>query len=570
MVNSQLGTIISSLAVSQLGINIVGNATDVLAATPVVNLTGIGSFSGIPVSVSGSGYDLPRTVDSWLGIDYAAQPIGDARFKPIQRPPEAFQGIKEAIAFGPVCIQDPAYIPAEKQNEACLSFNVYRPSGIPISEKLPTLIWIHGGAFALYSASAFDGAAFVASSKRPIAVVTFNYRLNAFGSLPSKLFEREKLLNLGLQDQRALLEFIHKHIGEFGGDPEQITLGGLSAGSHSAAFQYFHNYGDDKDKQPLFARVILQSGAPTARAFPTVDYPRYKQDFERLMKHVECSLDDGDSEQLDCLRKVPARKIEEISSKIYAEAESNLNWPWQPVLGGPFLEKSGCQSGIEQSFHHLPIITTHTTDEGKYYTPGHLQTNDDFIEFWHAMSPHLNRTDLAILNELYPDPVAHPDSPWANSPNSTQYNRISASWSDMAYICPSRETAYRTSTAGVPTWRLRFNTPAYPLEQATWRGIAHASDSTYIWNEANVPYPTTARIYNAYMTSFVATGNPNTHRLEGTTEWPQYQTSSSIGSDRPLQLIVNPGDFTVVEQDNARIRHSEFWNDVDRAIRLNK
>lgn len=104
----------------------------------------------------------------------------------------------------------------------------------------------------------------------------------------------------------------------------------------------------------------------------------------------------------------------------------------QPTLGELFLEQSGSDSGIQDTFHHLPIITTHTTDEGKYYTPGNLGTNDGFIRFWHRMSSDLNVTDLAIWDELYLDPVALPDSPWAMSPNSTYYNRISASWSDMA------------------------------------------------------------------------------------------------------------------------------------------
>ena len=568
MVQPSIGTVLSSAVLGSLG-GLDPSAMGMGAAAPIANLTGIGQYQGAKVSTAISGFQLPRTVDSWLGVDYALQPIGDRRFKPLQGPPEAFHGIKDASEFGPICVQDKNYEFADDQSEACLNFNVYRPADVPMTQLLPTLIWIHGGAFSLYSGRAMDGGSFVASSEQPVMVVTFNYRLNSLGFLPSKLFERLELLNLGLQDQHFFLEFLQKHLHSFGGDPDQVTLGGLSAGSHSTAFEYFHNYGKDKGK-PLFSRVLLQSGAITARAFPDVNYPRYEQDFHTLMAHIGCDTDQSDEKQIVCLRQAPIEQIEKISSKIYADAESNLNWPWQPVLGGPRLENRGSHCYRDATFHHLPIITTYTTDEGKYYTPGNLETNDDFIQFWQRLSPSLNVTDLALLNELYPDPAAYPDSKWAQSPNSTQYNRVSGSWSDMGYICPSRETAFRTSKAGVPTWRLRFNTPNHPLEAHPWRGIPHASDASYLWDAANVPYPNIAHTYHAYMASFVASGNPNTYRAAGSPEWPQYQVSDGTGDDCPEQLSVSPGDWPRKECDNVRIRHCEFWNDLDRAHRLDK
>ncbi|GJN75836.1 hypothetical protein PLICBS_009942 [Purpureocillium lilacinum] len=563
ILHASLGTISSVLA--PLATSIGANFTSATASPPLVSLSGIGSYSGIQVNQTLSGHALPRPVDAWLGVDYAIQPVGENRFRPIQGVPAPFPGVHDAGKYGPACTQDPAYVDLDKQDEACLNFNVYRPAGVPLTQKLPTLVWIHGGGFVLYSALTMDGASFVASSREPVMVVTFNYRLNSFGFLPSKLFERQGLLNLGLQDQTFFLEFLQTHLSEFGGDPKQITLGGLSAGAHSTAFQYFHNYGVSKGN-PLFARAFMQSGAATARAFPPVDYPRYKSDFESLMSHIGCATDAGDKEQLSCLRKTPAREIEKITSAIYAEAEPNLNWPWQPALGGALLEHSGSQSLTEGTFHHLPLVTSHTTDEGKLYTPGYLQTNDDFIEFWHRMSPGLNRTDLAILNDLYPDPVAHPESAWAKSPNSTQYNRLSASWSDMAYICPSRQTARRTSGADVPTWRLRFNTPANPLSAQSWKGIPHASDMSYLWNDPSVPFKETARRYHAYMASFVATGDPNKLREDDAVAWPMYKADAN---EVPTQVVVNP-ESVDVEKDDMRVRQCEFWNDIDRAHRLNK
>ncbi|KAJ2976941.1 hypothetical protein NQ176_g4657 [Zarea fungicola] len=521
MVQATLGAMLSSAVLGSLGgFDSVALGNNDSQSLPVANLSGIGQYRACQLSESLSGLSLPRAVDAWLGVDYALQPILDRRFRPLEQPPEYFAEIKEANSFGPICVQDQSSGYGDEQSEACLNFNVYRPTGVPLTQKLPTLVWIHGGAFSLYSGRAMDGGSFVASSEQPVMVVTFNYRLNSLGFLPT-------------------------------------------------AFEYFHNYDGDKDA-PLFARVILQSGAITARAFPDVSYPRYEDDFRTLMQYIGCDVRQSDEEQIDCLRKAPVAKIREISSQIYADAESNLSWPWQPVVGGPRLERPGSQCYQERTFHPLPIITTHTTDEGKYYTPGNLETNDDFIRFWQNLSPYLNVTDLAILNELYPDPVAHPDSIWGSSPNSTQYNRLSGSWSDMAYICPSRETAYRTSSKSIPTWRLRFNTPAHPLEAHGWRGIPHASDMAYLWNERSVPFPEVARMYHSYMASFVAGGDPNEFRLPGAPEWPSYRTGDGISGGCPKQLSVNPGDGTKTECDNVRLRQCEFWNDAERATRLNK
>ncbi|KAF5267100.1 hypothetical protein FOXYS1_2037, partial [Fusarium oxysporum] len=142
-------------------------------------------------------------------------------------------------------------------------------------------------------------------------------------------------------------------------------------------------------------------------------------------------------------------------------------------------------------------------------------------------------------------------------------------WSDMAYICMSRHTAVTTSRAGVSTWSLHFNTPDFPLVAQSWKGIPHASDAAYIWNDPHVAYPETARIYYRYINSFVLTGDPNKMRLDGTVEWPQYKAGEN-GNGYAKQLLVNPGNFTVVEEDRGRGRQCEFWNDSERAGRLYK
>ena len=530
-----------------------------------VHLKGYGTFSGTTVNSTFSKKALPKAVDAWLGIDYSTQPIGKDRFTAV-RWPARFNGTKAATSYGKTCIQDPTSTKVETQDEACLNFNVFRTPGVPLDQKLPVLLWVHGGAFYAGSYQSFDGASFAASSKEPIVVVTFHYRINSLGFLPSPLFEEEGLLNLGLRDQHLFLQFMQKHIGSFGGDKNAVTFGGRSAGAHSVGIFYFHNYAEDKNK-PLFARAIHQSGSVTARAFPNASYPLYATQFDEYMTYLGCPSTPN-SAAMTCLRTADINAIRNISTSIYYEYDPALTWPFQPTQGGPLLEKFGSQSGYDETFFHVPVITSTVSDEGKYYMRGDLETNDEFLAYFANGSPQLNSTDLELLSELYPDPATDPTSPFANSPNSTQYNRISAAWSDYAYICPGQETAYRASIAGVPTWKLHFNTNA---SWPAWRGIPHTSDTKYTWNEPTTQYPEISHIYHGYLSSFVVSGNPNTHRYEGSPEWPNYEVEGyGLESEPGKQLIVQPNNGTGVESDAIRREACLFWRDPERAGRLNK
>ncbi|TQN63977.1 putative secreted lipase, partial [Colletotrichum shisoi] len=268
-------------------------------------------------------------------------------------------------------------------------------------------------------------------------VGALTYRINSLGFLPSALFKEEGLLNLGLRDQHFFLKFVQKHIAAFGGDPDAVTIGGRSAGGHSVGILYFHNH-DEAEGRPLFARAIHQSGSVTARAFPNATYLLYRKQFEEYVAYVGCPVDEADNDAaattLACLRAADINAIRNISTKLYYDYDPALTWPFQPTRGGPLLEKSGSQSGYDETFFKVPVITSTVTDEAKYYMAGDKETDDEFLDYRHNISPALNATDLNLLAALYPDPATHPDSPFASSPNSTQYNRLSAAWSDYGYI----------------------------------------------------------------------------------------------------------------------------------------
>ena len=177
---------------------------------------------------------FPQPVDAFLGVPYALPPVGDRRFRPAFKVPSSSDTI-DASKYGPAAPGKALLSGGPKlvQSEDCLTANIFRPAGSNDTEKLPVAVYLHGGAFNRGSAAMHNTASMVAWSQRPFVSVSFGYRIGALGFLPSSLSQKEGLLNLGLRDQVHLLQWVQENIANFGGDPANVTLFGLSAGAHS-------------------------------------------------------------------------------------------------------------------------------------------------------------------------------------------------------------------------------------------------------------------------------------------------------------------------------------------------
>ncbi len=291
-------------------------AAGTAAAPPRVTVSS-GVIQGLRVA------DLPRG-GAFLGIPYAAQPVGALRWQAPQPAPR-WEGVRDASRYGPACPQAPSgWLPemlgVEKiaTDEACLTLNVWTPEMHP-KAKLPVFVWVHGG-------GNVEGAGDwpplgVTLAEQGMVVVSIEYRLGVFGFLASPLLDGESPHhasgNYGHLDQIAALRWVQQNIERFGGDPGAVTIGGQSSGALDVC-----NLMASPPAAGLFERAILQSGVCVDSVYPTLR--EAETSGARLQKDLGIAPGQG---ALQALRDLPAERVLEA-----AEADDDLDL--EPVVDG--------------------------------------------------------------------------------------------------------------------------------------------------------------------------------------------------------------------------------------------
>src|ERR1700683_24225 len=227
------------------------------AANPLVVKTDQGKVQG-KMSTDGQARDF-------LGIPYAAPPVGPLRWKPPQ-PAAKWQGVRQSTSFGSRCYQqerfDDMVFRDPGESEDCLTLNVWAPAAKP-KDKLPVMVWIFGGGFAGGGTwePRQDGEHL---TRKGVVVVSMNYRLGIFGFFATHELAAEDphhaAGNYGLLDELAAIQWVRRNIARFGGDPDNVTIFGESAGSFAVSAQMASPLA-----QGLFAHAIGESGAAFAR-----------------------------------------------------------------------------------------------------------------------------------------------------------------------------------------------------------------------------------------------------------------------------------------------------------------
>ena len=320
---------------------------------------------------------MDEGVATFKGIPYAAPPFGANRFRPPQ-PAERWDGVREAFNYGPTVPKPPYFPPFDTllpepaiPGEDCLNLNIWTPD--VGRTRLPVMFWIHGGAFSNGSGAipSYDGSRF---ARDGVVCVTINYRLGADGFL----FMGDGISNLGLLDQIAALAWVQENIAAFGGDPNNVTLFGESAGAFSISTLL-----SMPRAKGLFRRVIPESGAGHHVLSPATA--------QRVGGYLAEKL--GVAATREAIAAVPVDRLlmaqVELSGDAFAnpdpgrwgEVAGNL-MPFEPVVDGDILPARPIDSIVAGAGAGVDVLIGTNTDENRLFmVPGGAinYINDDIL-----------------------------------------------------------------------------------------------------------------------------------------------------------------------------------------------
>jgi carboxylesterase type B len=280
-------------------------------------------------------------VDKFLGVRYAAPPVGARRWAP-PAPAAPWSGVRNATAYGDRCAQLPSGNGPRSESEDCLYLNVYRPAGLRPDRRAPVLFWIHGGGLRFGAGDQHDGS--LLASTNDIVVVSVNYRLGVFGFLALPSLGGESDGNYGLLDQQAALRWVNRNIASFGGDPGRVTIAGESAGAFSTCANLV-----SPAVRGLFWGAILQSGGCVSSSLADSEAAG-----AAFAEGAGCPDPAGAA---TCLRSKPAAVLLDAGEGFVSRITS----------GGPELPGAPADAVAAGSYPRVPVLMGTNLDEGRFF-----------------------------------------------------------------------------------------------------------------------------------------------------------------------------------------------------------
>ncbi|XP_059483675.1 venom carboxylesterase-6-like isoform X2 [Neocloeon triangulifer] len=521
-------------------------------------LTPLGPIEGVWMTS-----ELGTSYAAFLGVPFAQPPLGKLRFQ-LAQPVQPWKGIWDASTIAPQCLtwdhrMHPMDNQAIKGYEDCLYLNIYSPVKKE-DKKAPVVVFIHAGAF-MFGTSNQYGAKFLAD--RGVVLVTINYRVGPLGFLS---FGDDVLPgNNGLKDQVEALRWVKRHIELFGGDPDNVTLVGLSAGGSSVHFHYLSPL-----SRGLFSQGVSMSGTAMCR-WALAENMREKS----LQIATSLGCGQNDSRQiLDCLRERPAQNI-------VAQVEHLQVWqytpfsPLGPVVEGnsnaAFLPEAPIKMLESGNFAHLPWVTGVTGAEGLYPSATFVAKEHEIAKFdaeFDRLAPFLLDFNYTVASGEQMASVVNAirtEYFGQDKIDSSKVRQIVQMISDRLFLVDAQKAAeVQAASSKAPVWfyyfTFRGEHSLSDLMTGTKNdyGASHADDVSYFLNVTFIPQekPRTgadAQVQTQMLdiwTSFVKSGNP----AEGIV-WEKVEPQG------PLKyLLVDAAPSKMAQTDD--LGNGKFWQSL--------
>ncbi len=408
---------------------------------------------------------------AWLGLPYAAPPVGALRWRPPAAAP-TWTEVREAAAVGPQCPQDFGFS-SGGGGEDCLYLNVWAPAEPPAAPAA-VMVWFHGGAFIFGSGGDpyYRGEALAA--RHGVIVVTVNYRLGPLGFLAHPAIEGG---NFGIADQVAALEWVRDNIAGFGGDPARVTVWGESAGGYSACVHYL-----SPRSRGLFSAVISQSGLCDGDGLRERTAAEARADGVTFATAAGCPGEGPDA--LACLRAMDAFALveaggtppiaEQLPGGLYFQGDDPARW--RPFIDGEHMPVSMHEALSSLEAPPLPLLLGTNRDEGTFFVWSVIaRAVADETEYRDALIRRFGADDVDDIVALYP--VA-------------SYRSANLALADVAgdafFVCPARRTARLASASGAPVFLYAFERePENGL--IADGGVFHAAEIPFVFGIDEFP-----------------------------------------------------------------------------------
>ena len=444
-------------------------------------------------------------VRAFLGLPYAAPPLGELRWK-APEPPAQWKGVRDATHYGAHCFQGHIYTDMVFQDsgpsEDCLFLNVFTPAGAAngAKAKLPVMFWIYGGGFAAGSASEPRHNGDFLPTKG-VVLVTINYRVGVYGFLATADMAKEAggaAGNYGLMDMVAALQWVKANIANFGGDPGNVTIFGESAGSSAVSTLMAA-----APAQGLFQKAIGESGAAFGNVLPAGRLEaREKRDGEWVASLGASTLAE--------LRALPADAIVAGALKTGAPGFS-------PVVDGRLLIEPVSETFAQGKQAHVPLLAGWNRDENSALANGMT------VEKWKAYAAEHFDDRAAEFLTLYPGET------------DEQAVRSAIDYGSDAFIPFStwKWVEAQRKTGDSPVYRYHFELAAPPSKYHPGWYAFHSDDIEYVFGTLDTRPGATWRPEDrklseqmmSYWTNFARSGDPNG---PGLPEWPKYGQDNLI------------------------------------------